>query len=300
MSINIGLRQLRAFHAVAELSSFSAAATRLHLSQPALSATIQKLEDALKVRLFDRTTRQVLLTPEGEELLRLSARLLDEFETVTGDFQDYIARSRGRIVVAALPSMAATILPPALATLKNRHPGIEVVIRDTLHNEIQMLVESGAADFGLTVTPSAARTLEFQPLLIDRFVMVCRRDHELAKQSAVTWEQLVRHPHITMSKTSSVQQHIDAACAQAGIELRNQYDAAHLATVGALVRAGLGVAALPSLAIPLLQFAALSEVPIRSPQVKRTMGIVRRVGRSPSVAAQALLDILVSSLNRRR
>jgi DNA-binding transcriptional LysR family regulator len=299
MIMNISFRQLQAFRAVAELSSFSAAASRLHLSQPALSATIQKLEDALKVRVFDRTTRQVALTPEGEELLRLSSRLLDDFEAVTGDFDDYLARRRGRIVVAALPSLAAVTLPRALATLKTRHPGIDVIIRDTLHNEIQDLVETGAADFGLTVAPAAGRVLEFQPLIVDRFVMVCRRDHELAGNSVVTWAQMVRHPIITMAKISSVQQHIDAACAQAGIKLENRFDAAHLATVGALVKAGLGVAALPSLTTPLLRFADLAEVPLRSPQVKRTMGILRRAGRSASVAAQALLELLASQREMR-
>src|SRR3546814_19898677 len=92
MAMNLTLRQLQAFRAVADLGSFSEAAERLHLSQPALSATIRKLEEMLNVRLFDRTTRQIALTPEGEELRRLANRLIDEFEAVSGDLQDYLAR----------------------------------------------------------------------------------------------------------------------------------------------------------------------------------------------------------------
>lgn len=291
--VNVTIRQLQVFRAVAELGSFTEAALRLHLSQPALSETIRKLEEALDVRVFDRTTRRIALTPEGQELLRLSARLTDEFEAVTADLQDYLARRRGRIVVAALPSLAAVTLPPALARFKARYPGIDIVIRDTLHDQIQELVQSGAADFGVTVAPTPGLGLAFEPMIVDRFVMVCRRDHELAARSRVTWAQMVHFPIVTMARTSSVRQHIDAACRHAGIESRSQYDAEHLATVGALVMNGLGIAALPSLTTPLLRFADLAEVPIVAPRVERTMGIVRRVGRSPSVAARELIDLLV-------
>ncbi len=294
MVMDLSIRQLRAFRAVAEVGSFSEAAVRLHLSQPALSATIQKLEDAVQARLFDRTTRQVLLTPEGEELFRLSSRLVDEFEAVTDNLQDYLERRRGRIVVAALPSLAAVTLPPALARLKSQHPGIDILVRDTLHGEILDLVESGIADFGLTVPPSTSKRLDFEPLIVDRFVMVCARNHPLASHEWVTWSQMVQYPIITMAKTSSVRQYIDAACAQACIESSSQYDAEHLATVGALVKEGLGIAALPSLSMPLLQFADLAEIPITAPEVQRTMGIIKRTGRSPSVAARALIDLLTA------
>ncbi len=293
--MNLTLRQLQVFRAVCELGSFREAAARMHLSQPALSAAIRKLEFVLDVRLFDRTTRRLALTAEGHELLRLASRLLEEFDAVTGNLRDYLARRRGRVVVAALPSLAALALPHALANLKRLHPGIDVSIRDTLHDEIQDLVESGSADFGLTVEPSNGRDLSFEPMLVDRFVMLCRRDHPLARRRSVSWKQMLRSPMISMSRTSSVRQHIEAACAQEGIDSGGRYDAAHLATVGALVREGLGVAALPSSTTPLLAFAELAVVPLHSPRIERTMGMIRRAGRSPSVAARALIELLVSA-----
>lgn len=293
--MNVTLRQLQAFRAVAELGSFREAAARLHLSQPALSAAVRKLEFVLDVRLFDRTTRRLALTAEGQELLRLASRLIEEFDAVTGNLRDYLARRRGRIVVAALPSLAALTLPRALARLKRLHPGIDVAIRDTLHDEIQELVESGRADLGLTVAPADERAFTFAPMLVDRFVMLCRHDHPLARRRSISWQQMLKSsPMVSMSRTSSVRQHIEAACAQAGIDARGGgYDAAHLATVGALVREGLGVAALPSSTTPLLAFAGLAEVPLHSPRIERTMGMIRRAGRSPSVAAQALIELLI-------
>ena len=297
--MRIGIRQLQIFRRVAQAGSFSEAAASLHLSQPATSDAIRKLEQTLEVRLFDRSTRRIFLTPEGRELLRLSGRLLDEFEVITGDFRDYLARRRGRIVVAALPSLAAVTLPPALAVLKASYPGVDVSLRDTLHDEIQELVASGGADFGLTVAPRPGRELAFRPLIVDRFVLVCPPDHELAGRRQVSWTQVVRYPMVGMAHSSSVRQHIDAACAKAGISLRNEYDPEHLATVGALVREGLGIAALPSLTTQLLSFANLAEVPIVRPRVDRTMGIVTRTGRSLSVAAGALVELLVERAGRR-
>ena len=300
MFMNVSLRQLQIFRAVAELGSFSAAAERLHLSQPALSAAVRKLEDGLGAKLFDRTTRQVVLTAEGEELKRLASRLIDEFEAVAADLQDYLAQRRGRVVVAALPSLAAVTLPSALGRFKTDFPGVDVIIRDTLHDQIQELVESGAADFGLTVAPDKNRDLDFRPLIVDRFVMICRRDHKLAGKHAVTWADMVRHPVITMARTSSVRQHIDQACAAAGIEAQSHYDPEHLATVGALVSQGLGIAALPSLTTPLLRFAELTEIPIKKPIVERTMGLIQRKGRTPSVAATSFIAAIEKWSNENR
>ncbi|MGQ9368650.1 LysR family transcriptional regulator [Azospirillum sp. ST 5-10] len=296
--MNVTLRQLQCFRQVAEHASFSKAAERIGLSQPALSATIRKLEDAVGVRVFDRTTRQVVLTPEGEELLRLATRMVDEFESVSGDLQDYLARRRGRVVVAALPTAAAVILPPVLARYRRDHPGIDVRLDDALHDRILEAVRSGSADFGVTVAPADGDEFRFQPLLADRFVLVCRPEHPLAARGAVTWAELADQPMIAMSRTTSVRQLIDTACARAGVGLPSLYEASHLATIAGLVEAGIGIAALPSLALPLLRFAELTAVPIEEPVVERSIGIVRRPARSPSVAARGLLDLLLDVTGR--
>ena len=292
MLMNVTLRQLQAFRQVAEQASFSKAAERIGLSQPALSATIRKLEETLGVRVFDRTTRQVLLTPEGEELLRLATRMVDEFEIVAGDLQDYLARRRGRVVVAALPTAAAVILPPVIARYRADNPGIDIRMHDGLHGAILEQVRSGAADFGITVEPRDTDEFRFERLFADRIVLVCRPDHPLAGRSAVTWAEMAVHPVVAMSRTTSVRQLMDVACAQAGVTIHPLYEASHLATIGGLVGAGSGVAALPSLSLPLLRFAGLSSVPLESPVMERGIGIVLRAGRTASVAARGLLAML--------
>src|SRR3546814_1585264 len=99
--------------------------------------------------------------------------------------QDYLARRRGRVVVAALPSLAAVTLPRVLARFKARHPGIDVIIRDTLHDQIQDLVESGAADFGLTVTPrSEEHTSELQSLMRISYAVFCLKQKKKPNTTA--------------------------------------------------------------------------------------------------------------------
>lgn len=294
MLMNVTLRQLQAFRQVAEQASFSKAAERIGLSQPALSATIRKLEETLGVRVFDRTTRQVVLTAEGEELLKLATRMVDEFEAVAGDLQDYLARRRGRVVVAALPTAAAVVLPPVIARFRAANPGIDIRMHDGLHDAILEQVRSGAADFGITVEPRDREEFRFEPLLADRFVLVCRPEHPLAGRTGVTWAEMAAYPTVAMSRTTSVRQLMDLACAQAGVAIQPLYEASHLATIGGLVGAGSGVAALPSLALPLLSFAGLASVPLEAPVMERGIGIVLRAGRTASVAARGLLDMLTA------
>ena len=129
-------------------------------------------------------------------------------------------------------------------------------------------------------------------LFADRIVLVCRPDHPLAGRSAVTWAEMAVHPVVAMSRTTSVRQLMDVACAQAGVTIHPLYEASHLATIGGLVGAGSGVAALPSLSLPLLRFAGLSSVPLESPVMERGIGIVLRAGRTASVAARGLLAML--------
>src|SRR5690606_32408095 len=113
--MNISSRQLRAFVALAQERHFTKAAERCHQTQPAFSAQIRALEDAVGVRLFDRTTRRVELTPEGLLFNESALRLLNDLEAVMGDIQDHVAKRRGRVAVAALPSLAAGWLPDIYA-----------------------------------------------------------------------------------------------------------------------------------------------------------------------------------------
>src|SRR5512140_3562102 len=134
MSINFDLGDLRACVAVAELASFRAAAETIHLSQPALSRRIEKLEDALGVRLFDRDTRNVELTAVGRDFVRKARSLLDDLDTMLLGVQDVAANRSGQVTLACIPSAVHYFLPSVLRTYHERFPRIRVRVIDASAN----------------------------------------------------------------------------------------------------------------------------------------------------------------------
>ena len=134
--MKITLRQLKAFHAIAEVGSFTRAAQRLQMAQPAMSLAMRDLERELDVRLFDRTTRRVELTSAGREFLQATEKIIDDLEHSIRSARDLTNRKRGRLVVAAPPLLAAMIVPPVFADYKETHPGIELHLIDTQTDDI--------------------------------------------------------------------------------------------------------------------------------------------------------------------
>ena len=141
--MDFSLRQLRAFATIARLRSFTRAADVLHTTQPALSAQIRELEASLGVRLFDRNTRSVAPTRAGADLLPVVDQVLGALDSVAARVEDVAARNTGRVVVAALPSLAATLVPAVVARMRGRHPGIAVVVRDALAERTLGAVRAG-------------------------------------------------------------------------------------------------------------------------------------------------------------
>src|SRR4051794_30670086 len=132
MRIDVTPRSCCASCGVAELGSFSAAARALGVSQPALSRTIRQVEDAIGARLFDRDTRNVVPTYAGAELRPLAERLVVEFGWPYGALARFVTGQTGRLTVAALPSMAAVLLVPAIARCARANPNVELAILDAL------------------------------------------------------------------------------------------------------------------------------------------------------------------------
>lgn len=292
MRINLTLQQISVFLQLARTGSFSEAARLQGISQPALSRTVQQMEEVVGQRLFDRTTRSVVLTPTGRQLQPIAERLVAEFDGAFGELARFVEGRRGRVTVAALPSIAAVVLPPAIAHYREGHPDVEVVIMDGLSGSVLDAVAEGQADIGLTIRPSPRATLAYRPLLSDEFGLVCRSDDELAGESSLPWSVFEGRAFVGMATESSVRQMTDAAFLQAGLAIPALYGCAFLSTTGHLVAAGLGITALPRLTLSLLGQPGLLWRRLERPVMRRQMGIVTRVGRTLTPAAMAFLTAL--------
>lgn len=297
MPINLSTRELQAFVTLAEQRNFTRSAAATHLSQPAFSALIRTLEQSLGARLFDRTTRSVELTAEGRAFFEPARALLRDTEAALADLHDQVARRRGRVALALLPSLAAGWLPPLLAAFRARHPGIELDIADVLSDECVDRVRSGRADFAIASTRAAAPELATEDFCRDAFHVVCPRGHPLAARKGVlAIDDLAPHPIVQLARSSSVRQYVEAAIYPA--QLATVMELEQLSTVAGMVRAGLGVTVVPSLTLFHFADAALVTRPLRAPGLVRQVFVVRRRDRGFSVAAQALYDALMAARPR--
>ncbi|MGX6449858.1 LysR family transcriptional regulator, partial [Patulibacter sp. S7RM1-6] len=272
--MNLTLQQLRMIVAVARRASFTAAAADLHLSQSALSRAINEAERTLGVRLFHRTTRSVRPTPEGEELVRLAADLLDEHERGLRRFARFVDGMRGTVRIGTLPSLAASVLPALIVRLHAEAPEARVQVEDGLADELATAVRDGRVDLAITVDRTTAEDLEFRPLARDRFSCVHPPGHRFAGRETVAWRELEHEAFVAFDGHSSIRTLTDRTFEDVGVRPADTLEASSVAAITGLVAAGLGVSAVPALVLPLTSFAGLGRVPLADPVVERTIGVL--------------------------
>ena len=288
------------FQAVLILSkerSFRAAADQLGLSPSALSRQITSLEARLGSRLFDRDTRSVEITVAGSAFAQIAERIINTAEDGLAEFGSYQSAQRGRLTIAGLPSITASLLPQILRNFTADHPEIDLKIIDALSGSVLDAVDSGQADIGFTAGTVTARSrLAFEPLMEDEFVALGMPDGPLAEDRAYGWAELVAMPFIVMETGTSVRELIDGTCQRFGHSLSPRFEVAHLATAGALVSAGLGITVLPRLTLAILRSETFVIRDISDFGTRRRIGLVRRSGRTLSPTATAFLKyVRVSS-----
>lgn len=288
--MNFDLSDLRAFVAVADLASFRAAAEVLHLSQPALSRRVDKLEQALGFRLLERSTRKVELNAMGRAFLPRARHVLAELEGALLGMADLAERIHGLVTVACIPSAVDNFVARAARGFQQRFPRIRLRVLDQPAPEILMSVARSEADFGISYLGTQEPDLDFDPLVDEPFVLACRRDHPLAQRTEVAWAELAAHDCIALAPGSGNRLLIEQGLAGSGARPRWHCEAQHVPAVLSLAEAGVGVGAVPLLA--LAAGTSLVGVPLVAPRIARSVGVVRRRGRPLSPAAQAFFDNL--------
>jgi DNA-binding transcriptional LysR family regulator len=290
--MNITLRQLYGFKAVADVGTFTAAAQRLKVAQPALSLNIRDLESELGARLFDRTTRRVELTAAGREFLQSVDKLIVDLERAVQNARDLADRRRGRLVVAAPPLLAALIVPGAVADYKRRFPAIEISVVDAQTNVIVDKVRSGEADCGIGTFAEAEEGIRRERLFEDALMAWCPAQSACARSSRLAWKDLPTGQLIAMTRDSRIRFLVDQAYQSTGQTVRPAYEVSHMTTAIMMVEAGLGVAVLPAYVWGFARvFNVVSKV-LCDPEVRREVAIIQASERSLSPAAEAFLAYL--------
>jgi DNA-binding transcriptional LysR family regulator len=292
--MNVTLRQLRAFVLVARLGNFTRAAQAMHVTQSALSLLVRELEGAIDSRLFDRTTRAVALTAAGSDFFPRAERVLAELESALAGVDKLVARERGRVVVAAPLVLSSTYLPPILAAFSAKYPGIEVVLQDTLPNQVLPLVRGGAADVGIGTFASDEADIQRTLLFSEAMAAAFPAGHAFARLQQLTWADLAQEPVLALSRGSVFRDLTEAGFAAAGLMLKPAREANYAGSLIGMVDAGLGVAILPGYAVKLADPARIGWRRVENPLIDREVALVQRAGVSLSHAAQGFVDFIVA------
>ncbi len=291
----MNLKQIRAFLAVADAMSFASAANQLHLSQPALSLSVKSLEESLGGKLLTRTTRTLSLTPEGEALVPIARRILAQWENAEDEMKQRFALQLGKISIASMPSFAASLLPKAIHNYHQCYPHIQVAIDDVLSDIVVDMVGNNQVELGICFEPTSLLDLAFYPLYEDNFIAIFPEHHPLNAEAKITWKALLEYDFITLQRPSSVRAMIENSLQDAGMELKVAFDAHQLTTVVRMVSEGMGVAVVPVICRQQAYEQHLNCRPIGEPEIGRHVGVVCKPRSNLSIAAAAMLDVLIDT-----
>lgn len=298
--MNVTLRQIQAFVLVAQTHSFTQAAQAMHVTQSALSLLVRELESVLDARLVNRTTRSISLTDVGMEFLPSAQHVLAELQHAIGNVDKLLAKERGRVVVAAPLVLSGTLLPDLFVGFQSRYPGIQMVLRDTLPDQVLPLVRTGAADLGIGTFHKTQNDLHRVLLFKESMVAVFARRHPLAnsKRKRLRWSDLRGQPMLSLPRGSIFHDLAEHGFAAAGMAFEPVVEASYVGTLLGMVRAGLGVAIAPGHATTLGHRTSLAWKQLERPKVEREVTMVHRNTTSLSPAAQAFADYVCETVRK--
>jgi DNA-binding transcriptional LysR family regulator len=275
------LRQLQYFVAVVRHGQFTRAAEELWVTQPALSQQVRRLEAELGVELLRRTSRGVVPTPAGEELLVRAEAALAELERARADMDRHAGATRGRVRVAATAAEAPRLLE-ALAAFHRAHPALQVALRHASEAEVVALAQRGSVDVAVAgLDGPAPAGLDATLLAEEPLHAIGAPDDPLAAAGRAGLEELRGRPFILAEPDTALRRTVMAACQAVGFSPVPLFEVSEPAAVRHLAHAGLGVSVVPAswLAGP---GAAVGAVALAQPPVHRVALLSPAGGLSPA------------------
>jgi DNA-binding transcriptional LysR family regulator len=290
------LDHLKTFIDVAELGSFTAAAERAGLTQPAVSQQIKQLERYLGVRLVERVGKRATPTNAGAELLVHARRIDEALVAARESMAPHAAGIVGRVRIGTSGTACIYLLPPILKDLKRRFPTLEVVVSTANAADIARDVEENAIDVGLVTLPVAGRMLDVTPLIDDAFVAVAPAD-EVDFPDPVTPADLSDRPFLHHDPGSQTGRIIDDWFARGGVAMKPAMELSSTEAMKEMVGAGLGRAVISRIAIS--RTAGQTPLTVRplAPHLSRTFGLVLRRDKPLNRGLREMVNALKAAAN---
>ena len=248
--MNLSLRQLQVFLHVARIGNFTRAAEKAHMTQAGLSIMVREMEKQLDCRLFDRTTRMVVLTDAGRDLLPVAQRVVGDLEAVVSRLGVAGQRARQTLRIAATPMIASDILPRVFQAFRQSHPHVELRLFDADLPQVEAMVADGSADVGLGFFFKQLSGLDRTPVGQFRLMRIaCAQGPQSALPGSVPWTALRDQPLIGLPMKHPIQRMIEPHLEKIGRGNEDRLNFNLFETLISMVEAGLGAAVIPSFAL---------------------------------------------------
>ena len=283
------ISQINAFLAVAEFESFSLAAEKLHITQPAVSKRIRQLENNMKVELFDRIGKRSILTPNGKAFKPHAERILQELISYRSSLSRQLGTPSGSLMLATSHHIGLHRLPQVLRDYKIRYPQVDLDLHFMDSEDACAAIAANQLELAVVTLPETPdERLDCEAIWIDRLVVVMASDHPLAAKADILPSQLLDHGAILPSIGTFTRKIINNLFAEHNEQLGIILETNYLETIKVMVSANLGWSILPQNMVD----ASLVGKRLSGLDARRPLGIVTRKHRTLSLCSTAMVDLL--------
>jgi LysR family hydrogen peroxide-inducible transcriptional activator len=291
----MNLRDLQYLVTAAEHLHFGKAAELCNVSQPTLSMQLKKLEETLGVQLFERTNKQVMLTPAGRQVVQRAKRILEETDQIRHIAQMHRDPLAGEIRMAVFPTLAPYLLPHLIPEIKRAFPKLNLLLSEEKTPDILQQLEAGKIDCALLAVPAGSDALEHITLFKEPFLLAVPASHPLAGASSVRLENLKINEMLLLDEGHCLREQALEVCHKIGIGEAQNFRATSLETLRQMVAAGSAVTLIPKLAVnqndPLVRY-----IPFNDATLTRTIGLYWRKTNARSVLFKKMATLIAHTI----
>ena len=287
------IRQLRAFVAVAETGTFTAAAGLVHVTQSAISMQIRQLEEETGMQLFVRAPRRVLLTEAGERMLVRARNILHEHDAALLEMAEMSGIEHGRLRIgSASANISSEALPHVLKAMRERHPRMEIFVKTGTSEALVEQILSGELDMALVSLPVEARGIKAELLMRDSLVAIVCPEHPLAKQRVVSAYTLAGEKLILGERGGNTRRILEQFFAEAGVRPTVSMELNRLAAIKRMVEAGMGVGIVPLQSVrEEVEEGHIKALWIEGAQINWELGLARLSAAYDSPVCQTFVEV---------
>ena len=307
MKRTITLRHFRCFVAVANTGSFTEAASQLFLTQSSLTATIQQFEQAIGVRLFDRSTRRVAMTTEAARFKAEAERILSQFDGALSDLEALSHGRQGHVRIAAVASVTNYFLGDAIAAFRQAYPKITFSLHDASSEQVEKMIANGDIDFAISTSHHGLDELVYTPLFEDRYGVVCAASHAYAQASRpLKWADLDPAEYVGFTEDTGIGVFLRAHAGKPGFFEQQHDEVSRTSSLHAVLRGGSRYSILPALAAgsiapppagPGAEPGPFVFRELSSPRLSREVCLITRRLRSLSASSELFLQYMRDVIN---